>query len=293
VPGVIRTRPLQKAQGAGHPASKNNANLAHWVAWMCVLVASAQKEYMGSLTADSAEFRRLLDALGNELVDAKFHFSLHQNLQKATPEYWDVFHQSNTFWTFTLNAHMDAVILRLCKAYDQYGAKPTLNLRSLLETIKDNLHLFDEPNFRERLKDNPFVDSLATEPRKPDAAQLQEDLDFVCGNHLVKKLNEWRNKVYSHLSLEVVLNPKEFNTNSPLSFAEIETLLKNGLTILNRYSGLFAANFYSTMMIGRDDYLYVLKAVKEALRAYEARIEAQVQAIQNHVPADVTEPSDL
>jgi hypothetical protein len=219
---------------------------------------------MGSLTGDSAEFRRLLDALWNELADARFHFTLHQRLQAATPEYGIVFVQSNTFWTLTLSAHMDAAILRLCKAYDRYDFKPTLNLRTLLETIRDNLQLFDEPNFRERLKDNPFVDSLAKKSKKPDSVQLQKDLDFVSGSHLVKKLSDWRNNVYSHLSLNVALNPKEFNANSPLSFAEIESLLDAALMILNRYSGLFAANYYSTTMIGGDDYLWLLKTAKEA-----------------------------
>jgi hypothetical protein len=234
---------------------------------------------MGSLTADSAEFSQLLDALWNELVDASFHFRLHQNLQAATPEYGMVFSQSNTFWTLTLSAHMDAVVLRLCKAYDRYDSKPTLNLRSLLETIRENLHLFDEPNFRERLKDNPFVDSLAKESKKPDPVQLQKDFDFVNGSHLAKKLSDWRNKVYSHLSLDAVLNPKEFKANSPLSFVEIRTLMDSALTILNRYSGLFAANYYSTMMIGGDDYLWVLKTAKEALQAHEARIEAEFKQL--------------
>lgn len=248
---------------------------------------------MPSLTADSTEFRQLLDALWSELVDANFHFSLHQNLLKATPDYWMVFKESNTFWTLTLSAHLDAVVLRLCKAYDRYDSKPNLNLRSLLETIKDNLHLFDKLSFRERLKDNPFVDSLAKESRKPDPAQLQEDFDFVSGNHLVRKLIDWRNKVYSHLSRDVVFNPRAFNTNSPLSFTEIKTLIDHGFTILNRYSGLFAANYYSKTMIGHDDYLWVLKTSKEALQAYEARMEAEFKAVQAAPPSEVREPSDL
>jgi hypothetical protein len=234
---------------------------------------------MGSLTSDSAEFKALLDAMWNELVDASFHFTMHQNLQAATPEYGTVFSQSNTFWGLVLSAHMDAVILRLCKAYDRYDAKPTLNLRSLLETIKDNLHLFDEPNFRERLKDNPFVDSLAQESRKPDPAQLQRDFDFVNGSHLVKTLSEWRHNVYSHLSLDAVLNSKDFNTKSPLSFVEIKALLDNALVILNRYSGLFSANYYSTMMIGKDDYLWVLKTAKKALQVHRERIEAEIKQL--------------
>jgi hypothetical protein len=42
---------------------------------------------------------------------------------------------------------MDATLLRLCKAYDLYEGKPSLNLRNFLETIEANLHFFEEPSF--------------------------------------------------------------------------------------------------------------------------------------------------
>jgi hypothetical protein len=49
----------------------------------------------------------------------------------------------------------------------------------LVSLIKANLHLFDEPNFRERLKDSAFVDSLAADVRRPDSSQLEKDLESV------------------------------------------------------------------------------------------------------------------
>src|SRR6267378_3311237 len=111
--------------------------------------------------SDSAEFKRLLEALVDELIDARDHFRLHQDLDAAIPEYGVEFNQSPVFWNMTRSAHMDATLIRLFKAYDLYEGKPSLNLRNFLETIKAHLHLFDEPNFRERLKENAFVDSLA------------------------------------------------------------------------------------------------------------------------------------
>ena len=98
------------------------------------------------------EFRRLLTALLDDLVDARFHFSLHQNLAKASEEYATELAQSPTFWGLTLRAHMDAVLLRLCRAYDTYE-HTALNLRNLLDTIQEHLSIFDEPNFRQRLKE--------------------------------------------------------------------------------------------------------------------------------------------
>ncbi len=142
---------------------------------------------------------------------------------------------------------MDAVLLRLCKAYDQYGGNnPSLNLRSLLGTIKANLHLFDEPNFRERLKDRAFVDSLAADVRRPDSAQLEKDLESVGNaNPLVKNLTIWRNNYYAHRSPTSALDPTGFSRENPLQFPEIEVLLANGVAIVNRYSHLFVADFVS------------------------------------------------
>src|SRR5207245_10033820 len=98
----------------------------------------------------SEEFHRLLFALVDELVDAQIHFNLYQDLVAAIPEYSTEFNQSNTFWSLTFSAHLDATVLRICKAYDQYRCdNPSLNLTSLLEKIDDNRHLFADPNLRE------------------------------------------------------------------------------------------------------------------------------------------------
>src|SRR5260370_26875660 len=148
---------------------------------------------------DSAQFKRLLEALVDELIDAHDHFRLHQNLNAAIPDYQAEFNQSAGFWTFTLSAHMDATLLRLCKAYDLYEGKPSLNLRNFLETIEANLHFFEEPSFRERLKNNAFVASLAAEARKPDTSQLHTDLKSAStADPLVNKPTICRNNNFPH-----------------------------------------------------------------------------------------------
>src|SRR6266571_3739987 len=91
------------------------------------------------------EFRRLLTALLDDLLVARFHFSLHRDLAKATTEYATEFAQSATFWGLTLSALMDAVLVRLCRAYDTYP-RSVLNLQNLLQTIEGNLTIFGEVN---------------------------------------------------------------------------------------------------------------------------------------------------
>ena len=229
----------------------------------------------------SEEFHRLLFALVDELVDAQIHFNLYQDLVAAIPEYSTEFNQSNTFWSLTFSAHLDATVLRICKAYDQYGSdKPSLNLTSLLDTIDANLHLFDEPNFRERLKGNPFVDSLAETNRRPDPARLKQDkLSVSNSDPLVKKLTIWRNNFFAHRSTKQALDAKRLVGRYPLLISEIGTLLATGVAIVNRYSSLFVATSHSTGIVGRDDYKWLLKAARESLDAYEARIQKQINQV--------------
>ena len=229
----------------------------------------------------------MLTALLDDLVDAGFHFSLHQNLAKAIEEYATELAQSSTFWGLTLSAHMDAVLLRLCRAYDTYEHS-ALNLRNLLDTIEANLLIFDEPNFRQRLKGNAFVDSLAAELKPPDQAQLQRDIEVVSDSDpLVHKLVKWRNNYIAHRNSHFTLNPKKFDAQYPLLFAEIEVLIARALEIGNRYSLLFDATAHATLMVGRDDYLNVLKAVREHVEAYDRRLGEEWKQLGMHLPKNL------
>lgn len=225
------------------------------------------------------EFRRLLTALLDDLVDASFHFTLHQNLAKACEEYATELAQSPTFWGLTLSAHMDAVLLRLCRAYDTYEST-ALSLRNLLDTIRAHLSIFDEANFRRRLKGNPFVDSLAVKLKPPDQIQLEKDIEVVSNSDpLVHKLVTWRHHYVAHRNSHFTLNPQKFDAQYPLLFAEIGALITRALEVGNRYSLLFDATSHATLMVGRDDYLNVLKAVREHEEANERRLDKQLKSV--------------
>lgn len=228
---------------------------------------------------NAEEFRRLLTALLDDLVDARFHFNLHQALARATEEYATEFSQSPTFWELTFGAHMDAVMVRLCRAYDT-SERSALNLRNLLDTIEANLVIFDEPNFRQRLKGNAFVDSLAPGLKPPDQGQLRKDIEAVSNSDpLVHKLVMWRNNYIAHRNSDFALNPKKFDTQYPLTFDEMDALLNRALEIGNRYSLLFDASAHATLMVGRDDYLNVLKAVRERVQAYQRGLEEELRRL--------------
>jgi HEPN superfamily AbiU2-like protein len=75
---------------------------------------------------DSAQFKRLIEALALELVDANIYFRLHNALEEARGEFGRELNESWTFWSLTLQAHFDAAAFRLCRIFDQYNG--ALNL---------------------------------------------------------------------------------------------------------------------------------------------------------------------
>jgi hypothetical protein len=224
----------------------------------------------------AAEFKRLLESLALELVDGNIYLRLHNDLANATTGYRREFRQSWTFWSLTLQAHFDAALFRLCRIFDQHP--DGLNLRNLLQTIQENLGLFAEENFRERLKGNPLVDSLAAAAQGPDANQLARDIEFSgTANPLVKRLVVLRNNYFAHRSARDVVDPQDLHLRYPLTQENVETLLKGGLEILNRYSSLFDAHVYAAQIVGRDDYEAVLQAVREHLARHDAQREDETQ----------------
>jgi hypothetical protein len=223
---------------------------------------------------DSAEFDSLMKGLARDIVDASIHYRLHKNLNNAIPEYVTELNQSAAFWNLTISAQIDATLLRLCRAYDSHTA--SLNLPRLLATIEANLHIFDTPEFKQRLKDNPFVESLASDCRIPDKNGLKADIALVSGTDtLVKRLLAWRNNIGAHRNPRETLVPNSVVVG-PLKYSEIEALLERAISILNKYSLLFGALAYSTSMVGADDYKYVLDCIRKDIAARNREFEDEM-----------------
>jgi hypothetical protein len=223
----------------------------------------------------AAEFKAMIAALADDLVDASAHLRLLKDLDGSRDAYWRELSQAPTFWGLTFRAHSDAAMVNLCRAYDSH--KDTLNLRTFLETVKNHPDWFEESRFRERKRDNPYVDSLAASPRRPDDAQVRADLDSL-GDDLVRRLITWRHSAVAHRSREYALNPQNVVARSPISLDDMDTLVERGTRILNRYSDLFDANVFSTHMVGREDYLRVLKAIRSYREDRKAQADARLHS---------------
>jgi AbiU2 len=233
--------------------------------------------------SSAEEFESLLNALCDETVNACIHYRLYTDLEAARPEYATAFQQSWTFWSLTLQSHWDTTLFRLCKIYDQHST--SLNLKNLLDTVEENVGIFDVDNFRERLKGNAFVDSLASGAKRPDIPILKKDRDTVCDTEpRVKALVFWRNNFFAHRSARLVAGKKNLADHYTFEASDVDALLKNAMRILNSYSVLFRASSYSTQIVGHDDYRYVLQTITDAVKRHDDDVERELAKFQERNP---------
>jgi hypothetical protein len=101
------------------------------------------------------------------------------------------------------------------------AAKPS----SLVDTrVKANPTIFDEVKFRERLKDNPAVDSLARYGTIPDPAEVERDLALTSAKDPdVSVLYQWRGSIVAHKNADIAKGNKDWtkgNVSGEGLFAE-------------------------------------------------------------------------
>ena len=226
------------------------------------------------LTSEAA-FDTLLTSIAEDAVTASIHWRLCKDLFASVPEFVSELNDSPAFWSLTMNAHREVTLFRLGRLYDQQ--RGALSLRSLVDTIATNRHLFDVDRFRERLKGNPFVDSLADAARQPDEATLVQDANSVSeeSDPLVKKLLAIRNRVLAHRDPRVVLGTVA-DPSQALDPLDMDKLLERASMVVNRYSSMFRAGTHATWMFGGDDWKRVLGHVRDDLTARRAKLAAEI-----------------
>jgi hypothetical protein len=221
------------------------------------------------------DFKKLLDALSEDLLNAGHHFRIYRNLEESMEKYETERQQCPAFWELTINAHLEVSLLYLCRAYDNYNTK-ALSLKELINLIRKNIDLFQISDLEERFKSHDFPDIFVSdlnEQLKQDLQnqtltdQLDEDLKFVSNNNsLVNKLTILRGHFIAHKNIKQTLN----DSLPPLTTKEVETLIEKGLKICNRYRALFDGSIQWPQLInGEDDYKMILKYIRIGLKAID------------------------
>jgi len=220
------------------------------------------------------QFETLLVSLSDDVVTASIHWKLCGDLWACVNEFVRELNESPTFWSLTMSAHREVALFRLGRLFDQQNG--ALSLPSLVDTIAANLHLFDVERFRERLKDNPFVQSLSEGARRPDSNMVAADArDVSASDPLVGRLTAMRNRALAHRDPRVVFGSVD-DPAGALSAPDIGSLLAKATSVVNRYSSMFKANTHMMSMFGQDDFRRVLEHVRADVDAIEARIGDEI-----------------
>ena len=220
---------------------------------------------------NSDELNRLLQTLALELVDANIAFKMHTSLIEAyESNSGSSMREAWTFWSLTIQAHLDSAVFRLCRIYDQDDRN--LGLRGLLDTIKSNQHFFSKEQYTSRIQQRPQAEFLVANFEPLNAKQIHTDVAYATrsSNPVVDRLIAIRHNYYSHRNAEDVVADRAVAETYPHMRHEVGDLLKDGLAILNRYSMLFDSNTWVSGIVGKDDYHYVLRAVQERLERSRA-----------------------
>lgn len=206
-----------------------------------------------------------IDKLRNELFVTDVQFQLFVGLRKAAPNYKEEIRATPLFWDYTMRAHIDMVVLRLCRLYDPDSK--TISLPNFVLTVEANRELFSKAAFIERNKDNPGFEWLVKYNRDL-SPQFIEEARKNCSskNPLVKNLLIMRSHFVAHLNHELTFGDAElFQKKFPLHFKDIEKLIKDGFDLLNDISSVFGGSYFSGLEGSNypvDDFKFILETLK-------------------------------
>ncbi len=206
-----------------------------------------------------------IEKLRNELFVTDVQFQLFVELKKAAPNYKEEIRATPLFWDYTMRAHIDMVVLRLCRLYDPDSN--TISLPNFVLTIEANCELFSKTAFIERNKNNANLE-WALEYNRDLSPKFIEEAKNICTskNQLVKNLLIARNHFVAHLNHDLTFGDAElFQKRFPLHFKDIEELIRNGFDLLNNVSSIFGgSDFDGTKGTNYpfDDFKFILETLK-------------------------------
>jgi len=189
-----------------------------------------------SFTKAELRFKKYLDAIMRELHNAYWHFIIYKHLEKDRVEYQKELREAPEFWGLTQRAHLFDTIMRLNKICDD--DKETINILTLLDFSKQNVHIFADESFTKRKgyardQNLPKIDkSLLSEHR-------QKYTTFSDTN-----LRKLRNRVLAHIDKTIVMKDVWPFKKWSVNIAQIETIINDLDNTLNLLSTSFDGNKY-------------------------------------------------
>jgi hypothetical protein len=213
--------------------------------------------------------------LRNELFVANVQFDLYVSFNKTAPAYKEEIGCSPLFWDYTMKAHIDMVVLRLCRLYDPDPR--TLSLPNFIKTIEANREIFTKAAFIERNKNNLNLERQLEYNRELSSSFLEE-AKKICNecNPMVKELLMVRRYLVAHLNRKLAFDDiKHFQKRFPLIFENIGKLIENGFDLLNNVSSVFGGSVFDGTKNTNypfDDFKFILETIKMRLKRREGKM---------------------
>ncbi|MBT2119107.1 hypothetical protein KK141_18170 [Dyella sp. LX-66] len=221
------------------------------------------------------QFSTLFMALARDVVDAHIFWDQAKALRAQMEQWPEVNAEGPAFWLYTLEAHQRTALSCLCRVFDQ--EPNTLHLRSLLMLTRDHRHYFGKGASAQRQADDPFAQWLPDDAVAPEPAQVTADIALCARTDPdVAALALFRDNFIAHRSTKLSMSEKP--PTMPLQHERIEHLLDRARTLLNRYSYMRDASFFSMTPLGHEAVEAIFKCVQGQLNHLRKRCEAEAAA---------------
>lgn len=220
----------------------------------------------GSTRSSLSRVKLELEALINELRWANAHLYFWKQLAEATQQYLEETNRAPGFWTFTMDAHKEACLLRLMRILDK--DKQASSIPGFLNYVESNY---------KQLRELPLPDDQCYSEK---FAGLRDSLPQMIVEHrnelneheiVLASLSAWRDKKYAHLDKDVLLGKIDLNSYKlPLGF--VEKLIKKCHEILYWYGVAYLGTDYALEFSAAP----ILEQVFKPLRLGYAQLKAHI-----------------
>lgn len=210
------------------------------------------------------EFKRVFNEVRRDINELQLHDQVFSGTVETLTKYPQIASNFRSFFTAFYSAIRTDLVIRLGRIYDPEGTgHESCTLVRCLESIRDNPNFFTDEAIKSRLtedyrKANPKFLTF----HRPDLKQIEKDLDQIIKSR--KPLINLRHKMYAHKDLETVLFGKKDVFLS--KHEEVKELIKLAHEIWNRYSQIWEASTYSSMIIYGDDYKWLFTSLRRGMK---------------------------
>ena len=218
-------------------------------------------------------FQKYYDRLIVEALHARAHLNLWERLEKyKATSYIDELNQAQYFFTFTIKAHLDDVLLILSRILDRH--EDSLSIWKFLDFAEQNLEIFSTEVFRQRMKGNPYYESLIESHTPVTPKEVDEDKQKLEKlEQTVNNLTTWRNKVIAHIDRQFLLSGRIVSEEYPMQLQQLQEVVETLFQILNRYSGAYNSSSYARSYPGEDDVQFVMDCIRFYIEEQNRQIE--------------------